>query len=247
MDKSYYHAHESAYQQIKTKGFVGWGNAKTLNDLGDAATKQYLQETVANHFPKPQGKKALDLGCGTGTTAFMLAQMQMDVTGIDISETAIGMGEELARTQGLKIHFVKGDVLELEKLNQKFDLIYDSHCLHCIVFEDDRQKVLTGAKKSLNPGGIFILDTMVLPTEAHDPTAMFDTLRFDHDHILWHKTKPAEMKGVVEIDGQHWCAQRRIYPPHVVIAEVAKAGFVTLSHRLDVQVGHPSMLRLILR
>lgn len=247
MEKSYYHAHESAYQEIKTKGFVGWGNAKTLNDLGDIVTKQYLADTVAKYFPNPNGKKALDVGCGTGTTAFMLSQMGMNVTGIDISETAIGMGEELARTQGLNINFVKGDVLELEKLNEKFDLIYDSHCLHCIVFEDDREKVLAGAKKSLAPGGIFVLDTMVLPTEAHDPAAMFGSLRFDQDHILWHKTKPSSIKGVVEIDGQHWCAQRRIYPSHVVISEVAKAGFVTLSHRLDVQPGNPSMLRLILR
>ena len=251
MEKSYYHAHESAYREIKTKGFVGWGNAKTLEDLGDAVTKQYLQDTVAKHFPNPKGMKALDVGCGTGTTAFMLAQMGMDVTGIDISETAIGMGEELARTQGLNINFVKGDVLDLkifsEKLNQKFDLIYDSHCLHCIVFDEDRMKVLTGAKQSLTPGGIFVLDTMVMPSENCDPTVMFDTLRFDNDHILWHKTKPSDMKGVIEIDGQHWCAQRRIYPPHVVMSEVAKAGFVTLSHRLDVQPGNPSMLRLILR
>ncbi|AZZ35470.1 hypothetical protein CIK05_01195 [Bdellovibrio sp. qaytius] len=247
MDKSYYHAHESAYKEIKTKGFVGWGNAKTLNDLGDAVTKQYLQETVEKYFTNPQGKTALDVGCGTGTTAFMLAQMGMDVTGIDISETAIGMGQDLSRAQNLNINFIAGDVLELEKLNQKFDLIYDSHCLHCIVFDEDRQKVLTGAKKSLNEGGIFVLDTMVMPNEPHNLKAGFEPLRFDDDYILWHKTKPSAMKGVVEINGQHWCAQRRIYPAHVVIAEVAKAGFVTVSHRLDAQDNEPSMLRLILR
>lgn len=247
MDKSYYHAHESAYQQIKSNGYVGWGNAKTLNDLGDDVTKQYLHDTVLKHFPQSAGKKALDIGCGTGTTAFMLSRMGMDVTGIDISETAIAMGEELSRTQALNIKFVVGDVLHLEKLNQKFDLIYDSHCLHCIVFDEDRQNVLTGAKKSLVDGGIFVLDTMVMPEVPHNPAAAYNTLRFDEDHILWHKTKSTNIKGVVEIDGQAWCAQRRIYPPHVVMAEVAKAGFVTVSHRLDVQENEPSMLRLILR
>ena len=148
MEKSYYHAHESAYQQIKSNGYVGWGNAKTLNDLGDAVTKQYLTDTVARFFPNPNGIKAVDVGCGTGTTAFMLAQMGMDVTGVDISETAIEMGRDLASQQNLKINFVNADVLELDKLEQKFDFIYDSHCLHCIVFEEDRMKVLTGAKKA---------------------------------------------------------------------------------------------------
>lgn len=247
MEKSYYHTHESAYQQIKSNGYVGWGNAKSLNDLGDNATKQYLHNTVKRFFPEPQGKKALDVGCGTGTTAFLFSQMGMDVTGVDISETAISMGHELARQQGLNINFVKGDALELEKLNQKFDLIYDSHCLHCIVFEDDRQKVLTGVKKSLNPGGIFILDTMVMPNEPHNLADTFDTLRFDEDFILWHKTKSNDMKGTIEINGQAWCAQRRIYPAHMIMAEVAKAGFVVVSDQLDAQPNKPSMLRLVLR
>ena len=184
MEKSYYHAHESAYQQIKSNGYVGWGNAKTLNDLGDDVTKQYLTDTVSRFFPEAKGKKALDVGCGTGTTAFMLSNMGMDVTGVDISETAIEMGRDLSKQQNLNINFVRGDVLELDKLYQKFDLIYDSHCLHCIVFEDDRQKVLTSAKKSLSEGGIFILDTMVMPNEPHDPAHTYDTLRFDEDYIL---------------------------------------------------------------
>ena len=247
MEKSYYHAHESAYQQIKSNGYVGWGNAKTLNDLGDVVTKQYLHDTVKRFFSEPNGKKALDVGCGTGTTAFMLARMGMDVTGIDISETAIEMGQGLSSQQGLNVNFVKGDVLELEKLNQKYDLIYDSHCLHCIVFEEDRMKVLTGAKKSLAEGGIFILDTMVMPNEPHNPANAYDTLRFDEDYILWHKTKTTDMKGVIQLNGQAWCAQRRIYPPHVVMGEVAKAGFVVISDRLDVQPNKPSMLRLVLR
>lgn len=247
MEKTYYHAHESAYQQIKSNGYVGWGNAKSLNDLGDAVTKQYLVDTVQRFFPEAVGKKALDLGCGTGTTAFMLARMGMDVTGVDISETALEMGRDLAMQQNLKIQFTKADVLQLEKLKQKFDLIYDSHCLHCIVFEDDRQKVLTGAKNALTPGGVFILDTMVVPNEPHNLVQSFEPLRFDEDYILWHKIKAADYKGTIELNGQAWCAQRRIYPSHVVMGEVAKAGFVVISDRLDAQPGQPSMLRLVLR
>lgn len=247
MEKTYYHVHESAYQQIKTNGYVGWGNVKNINELGDSATKQYLTETVQRFFPDINNQKALDLGCGTGTTAFVLSRLGFEVTGVDISETAIAMGQDLALQQNLKINFIQGDVLELNKLNQKFDLIYDSHCLHCIVFEEDRMRVLKGVKSALNEGGIFILDTMVMPSEPHDPAAMFDTLRFDEDFILWHKTKPAQMKGVVELNGQTWCAQRRIYPSYTVLEEVFKAGFVVISNRLDAQPGKPSMLRLVLR
>lgn len=32
-----------------------------------------------------------------------------------------------------------------------FDLIYDRHCAHCVVLEDDRQKFFTSILNALNP------------------------------------------------------------------------------------------------
>lgn len=245
--KSYYHAHESAYQQIKSKGFVGWGNAKNLAELGDAKTNEYLKQKIENYFANANQKTALDLGCGTGTTAFTLARHGFQTTGIDISETAIEIGRDLARQQNLKIRFVTGDVLDLKAIGQKFDFIYDSHFLHCIVLEEDRRKVFEEVKSILSPNGIFILDTMVMPRVHTDAAAMFDTLRFDHDFILWHKTKPSSDWGVVEIEGQYWCAQRRIYPADKVVSEVTDAGFQILEQQIDDQEKNPSMLRMVLR
>ncbi len=245
--KSYYHSHESAYQQIKSKGYIGWGNAKNLSELGDAKTNAYLKQKIEKHFSITTNKSALDLGCGTGTTAFPMAKAGFKTTGIDISETALEMGRELAKQQNLQVNFISGDVLNLSSLNEKFDLIYDSHLLHCIVFDEDRMKVLKGTKSILKPYGIFILDTMVAPPSKFDPTDGFDTLRFDQDYILWHKTKPTTDRGVVEVDGQHWCAQRRIYPAETVMSEVALAGFTVLEKQIDEQKDEPSMLRLVLQ
>lgn len=244
--KSYYHSHESAYQEIKQKGYFGWGNAETLEKLGDEQTKLYLTSEIERLFPKTGGKKALDLGCGTGTTAFILAQAGFDVSGVDISETAIEMGKEFARQQNLEIDFQVADILALKKLRRKFDLIYDSHCLHCIVFEDDRENVFRGAKESLAKNGIFIVDTMVMPQMGHNPAQDYSTLRFDDNYILWHKTKSSTARGVVRHEGEFWCAQRRIYPTKKVLNEVEKAGFTILSQQLDDQENAPSMLRLVL-
>jgi 2-polyprenyl-3-methyl-5-hydroxy-6-metoxy-1,4-benzoquinol methylase len=245
--KSYYHAHESAYRRIKEKGYVGWGDVKSLADLGNEQTKNYLKSTVANLFPDPNGKTALDLGCGTGTTAFVLAMLGFEVTGIDISATAIEMGRGLAHLQSLEVKFLVGDILDLEALDKEFDLIYDSHCLHCIVFEEDRKRVLTGVKNSLTPSGIFILDTMVIPDAPFDPTLGLETLRLDNEYILWHKTAPSTDRGIMKMDGQYWCAQRRIYPPEIVMTEVQAAGLEIQSQRLDAQESKSSMLRLVLK
>lgn len=134
--KSYCHAHESAYQQIKSKGLVGWGNAKNLAELGDPKTNEYRKQKIEKYFSAAIGNLALDLGCGTGTTAFILARHGFTTKGIDISETALEIGRDLARQQNLEIQFVAGDVLDLNLLGQKFDFIYDSHFLHCIVLEE---------------------------------------------------------------------------------------------------------------
>ena len=175
-----------------------------------------------------------------------MAKAGFNVTGIDISETAIEMARGLAAQQGLKIQFEIGDILKLEKLNQKFDLIYDSHFLHCIVFDEDRRLVLEGIRKSLATYGLFILDTMVM-VDNFNPADGIETLRFDSDYILWHKTKPSADRGIVKLDDQHWCAQRRIYPSEKVIAEVRQAGLKIKSEQLDFQEnGSPGMLRLIL-
>ncbi len=244
--KSYYHAHESAYQQIKSKGFVGWGNAKSLAELGDAKTNEYLKQKIEKYFFDRMGKLALDLGCGTGTTAFILAKNGFATTGIDVSETATEIGKDLARQQNLEIQFVTGDVLNLKALNKKFDFIYDSHFLHCIVLEEDRSKVFSEIKSVLKLNGIFILDTMVMPQLEYDPAQAHDTLRFDQDFILWHKTKPSFDRGIIEVDGQYWCAQRRIYPAEKVINEVSNAGYKVLEQQTDEQENEPSMLRMVL-
>lgn len=245
--KSYYDAHETAYQQIKAEGFVGWGNRTSLDKLGDAKTIEFVKSAIARWVsPIDSSKKALDLGCGTGTTAFTMANMGLTVTGIDVSETAIQMARDLSNKQNLKIEFQAGDILQLEKLNQKFDIIYDSHCLHCIVFEEDRKQVFDGIKQSLADNGVFILDTSV-KTDFWDPTQSYDTLRFDENFILWHKTKSTEVRGVVEIDGQYWCAQRRFYPAATIIEEVESAGFKIHSQQVDLQEkGESGMLRMVL-
>ncbi len=147
--KSYYDSHELAYQQIKKNGYLGWGNAKSLNELSDLATLKYLELTALRYFPEAKNKTALDLGCGTGPTTFVLSRLGFDVVGIDISVTAIAMAKDLALQLDLLIDFRVQDLLEIKDLNKSFDLVYDSHCLHCIVLEEDRKKVFTGIKNCL--------------------------------------------------------------------------------------------------
>ena len=244
--KSYYEFHEQAYQQLKAKGYIGWDKAKVLSELGDKQSKQFLTESIIKFVGATAGKTALDVGCGSGVTAFLLDDLGYQVTGVDISNTAIDMANELASVQGKKIKFYADDILDPKRLENSFDVIYDSHCLHCIVFDEDRVKFFRTVKNKLSSGGIFILDTMVFSPEM-DLVGDIKALRFDVDYILWHKTEASDTRGVSNHDKQSWCAQRRVYPAEKIIAEIIASEFTILTQKIDTQQQRPSMLRLILK
>ena len=62
-----------------------------------------LVELVESGRVKPC--KTIDLGCGTGNYAIYLASIGFDVTGIDISQTAIEIARENAEKKDVKCNF----------------------------------------------------------------------------------------------------------------------------------------------
>ena len=105
---------------------------------------------------KIQPCKTIDLGCGTGNYAVYLTSQGFDVTGVDISPTAINIAKENAEKRGIKCKFQELDLLsDFNKLKGTFDFVYDWLLLHHI-FPKDREKYLKGVKKLLNPGGKYL-------------------------------------------------------------------------------------------
>ena len=238
--KSYYTAQESAYKKIRENGEAGW-QRKTMDDFRDSETDKLINNYVKSHFSSTRDLAALDLGTGTGSTAHTLHDLGFKVTGIDVCPSAIESAKEIAIKEKKDIHFEVADVLEL---NSKFDLIYDSHCAHCVVLLKDRATFFNSIYASLKKNGIFILDSMALgEEESWHPS---DGLRFDENFILWHKTKGDTHSGVVKIDEDFWCPQRRIYPAKKLLSELSEHGFKIISYSLDEQeAGAPRMLRVL--
>jgi len=99
--------------------------------------------------------KVLDIGCGEGFYAIYLASKGFEVTGMDISENAIELSKENAEEQGVKIKFIAMDVADLDKINDKFDFVFEWAILHHIMPEQ-RQKYIENIKKILNKGGKYL-------------------------------------------------------------------------------------------
>jgi ubiquinone/menaquinone biosynthesis C-methylase UbiE len=95
-----------------------------------------FQALVGNGEIKPG--IALDIGCGRGENAIMLAKSGCDVTGIDLVQDAISDAKEKALKMDIDVNFVVGDVLQMDQLfsDVKFDFVIDSGLFHTMTDEE---------------------------------------------------------------------------------------------------------------
>jgi cyclopropane fatty-acyl-phospholipid synthase-like methyltransferase len=78
--------------------------------------------------------RALDLGCGTGTTSVYMANKGWQVTGVDFVPRAIRASRAKATAARLSVTFLVGDVTRLHDLpiQAGFELLFDQGCFHSL-------------------------------------------------------------------------------------------------------------------
>ena len=96
------------------------------------------------------GKDVIDVGCGTGHFAYMIAKKGANVIGIDFSKEAIKIAQEKYKHNNLSYEHTN-----LEKgIQGKFDIIVS---LGTIEHQDEPFKILQNFKRHLNSSGKIIL------------------------------------------------------------------------------------------
>lgn len=103
-------------------------------------------------------RTVLDLACGEGTFAVLMAQSGFQVTGVDASPQMLRFARERAKEADVDVRFIEQDMRTLS-LDQKFALVtcwYDS--LNYLLGYDELVKTFANVARLLNPGGLFIFD-----------------------------------------------------------------------------------------
>ena len=115
--------------------------------------------------------KALDLGCGDGTTALPLAQMGADVTGIDIARNLVAAGNQRARDAGLtNLRFLHGDADEMQGIpDATFDLVLS---MFGAMFAPRPFDVAREMVRVTKPGGRIVMGNWI----PNDPTSFVSQL-----------------------------------------------------------------------
>jgi SAM-dependent methyltransferase len=139
--------------------------------------KDYIGETQFIHQliqgNAPDAATILELGCGTGNHALLLAKEGYSVHGVDMSSEMLEGAKErcsrLPQELAAKLKFTKGDVRTV-RLDEKFDVVLS--LFHVISYQTTNEDLLAAfetAKTHLKPGGILIFDVWYGPTVLSEP------------------------------------------------------------------------------
>jgi SAM-dependent methyltransferase len=94
--------------------------------------RAYFQEYMLRAAGEVQGKRVLDLGCGRGNDALLLAKLGAQVTGVDISEASVAFVRQRAEHEGVAEHMecFCAPVETASLPEHSFDLIWCHNILH---------------------------------------------------------------------------------------------------------------------
>ncbi len=129
---------------------------RLTNDVDYAATVDFYFRILEREGLRP--RTAVDLACGTGSVALLMAQKGLEVTGVDMSEEMLTVAVQKAQKAGVMPRFVCQRLEEL-RLPRAVDLaVCALDSLDYITDPAACQEAIRRTYKALNPGGIFIFD-----------------------------------------------------------------------------------------
>jgi ubiquinone/menaquinone biosynthesis C-methylase UbiE len=148
---------------------------KALWEKGDfteiAAFMRESGEAVVQTVGVTPPLRALDLGCGDGTTALPLARAGAEVLGVDIARNLVAAGNRRALAAGLdRLKFQEGDASNLEGINDdSFDLTLT---VFGAMFAPKPLDVAKEMVRVTKPGGRIVMGNWI----PNDPTSFVSQL-----------------------------------------------------------------------
>jgi S-adenosylmethionine-dependent methyltransferase len=97
--------------------------------------------------------KVLEIGCGTGCTTVALAEQGCKLTSIDVNGTHIEAAKKRCELYGLPANILAMNAAEIDRINEKFNLILFSASLEHMTYEE-RIIALKSAWDMLESGGL---------------------------------------------------------------------------------------------
>lgn len=122
-------------------------------------------------------RRVLDVGCGTGSLAILLAGSGREVVGVDPAAASLEIAKSKDRTG--KITWVHGDITTVPALGADL-AVMTGNVAQVFLTDDDWTQVLQGIQTALRPGGHLVFETRRPERRAwEDWSASLDQITLD--------------------------------------------------------------------
>jgi len=184
-------------------------------------TREYAWPEVESFLDGRTAARALDLGCGNGRHAELLAERADAVVGVDISRELLREAVARARERGYDetASFVHGDAAALPIATDAVGLAVYVATLHHLPSREARIRSLDELARALAPGGTALVSAWSTAHDRFDREEGFDTT------VDW--TLPG---------GETVPRYYHIYSPEEFGADLAESGLETVE--LEVSSGN---------
>lgn len=123
--------------------------------IKDQAAYEHTLAETRKHLNS--GDEILEIGCGTGGTALLLADAVAHITATDISANMISIGTQKAAAQSVtNVEFVQATPADPKLATKSYDAITGFNILHLL---PDLEGDLVVLRERLRPGGLLISKT----------------------------------------------------------------------------------------
>ncbi|MFC4407430.1 class I SAM-dependent methyltransferase [Haloarchaeobius iranensis] len=143
------------------------GTRSTYDRIADhfAQTREYAWPEVESFLENREGVVGLDLGCGNGRHAELLAARCDSVVGLDISGGLLATAQERARERDFGVELVQADAARLPLATGSVDLAVYVATVHHLPTREARRRSLDELARVLSPDGTGLVSAW---STAHD-------------------------------------------------------------------------------
>lgn len=128
-------------------------NARYKSKEAKTGSTTAAQVLLDYQYLLPESGKALDLACGKGANALLLAAKGLVVHAWDISDVAIQQLDQIAKEKSLKVYTQVRDVVAKPPSTNEFDVIVVSRFL--------QREIIPNIIQALIPRGLIFYQTFV--------------------------------------------------------------------------------------